>query len=153
MQNLSMDMSPATEADVIDSLRTLAEINDNIFPDRFDVFGLSQLLARKAVKLSKENKADDLKAMQDTMVQKSMMTGRAWMFISDRKNGTDFHYAGKGVKLDQPDTPILWYKPAGAESYRVLDADLTVRVVPAGELPKTDSVLLNGPPSTQPAIH
>ena len=39
------------------------------------------------------------------------------------------HYAGKGVKLDTPNRPIFWYKPSGAEKYRVIYADLAVRDV------------------------
>jgi outer membrane lipoprotein-sorting protein len=151
--NLNMDLSSITENDAIASLRMMAELNDNTFPDRFDVAGLAQVVARSAARLAAENRGDELAAKQQEMMQKSVQISRAWMFISDRKYGTDFHYAGKGVQLDQPGTPILWYKPAGAESYRVLDADLTVRVVPANDLPKVESILLNPLPSTQPASH
>ena len=37
------------------------------------------------------------------------------------------HYTGKGVKLGTPNRPILWYKPTGAENYRVIYADLSVK--------------------------
>ncbi len=37
------------------------------------------------------------------------------------------HYAGKDVKLDTPDRPIFWYKPTGADKYRVIHADLSVK--------------------------
>ena len=39
----------------------------------------------------------------------------------------DAHYAGKGVKLGEPDRPIFWYKPEGAKTYRVIYADLSVK--------------------------
>jgi outer membrane lipoprotein-sorting protein len=153
VQHGRMDMSNVTESDVTDALRTLAELNDDTFPDRFDVAGLARLLALRTVKLGRENKEQELKKFQDEMMQKSVKVGRAWMFISTPANGTDFHYAGKGVKLDQPDTPILWYKPVGSDSYRVIDADLTIRAVGAGEVPKAESILLNAPAATQPANH
>ena len=38
----------------------------------------------------------------------------------------DSHYAGKDVKLGTPDRSIFWYKPTGADKYRVIYADLSV---------------------------
>jgi hypothetical protein len=48
-------------------------------------------------------------------------------FLNDLKPENDSHYAGKDVKLDTPDRPIFWYKPTGAEKYRVIYADLSVK--------------------------
>jgi hypothetical protein len=39
----------------------------------------------------------------------------------------DAHYAGKGVALGKADTPIFWYRPTAANTYRVIYADLSVR--------------------------
>ena len=39
----------------------------------------------------------------------------------------DAHYAGKGVSLGAADTPIFWYRPKDAKTYRVIYADLSVR--------------------------
>ena len=39
----------------------------------------------------------------------------------------DAHYAGKGVSLGAPGTPIFWYRPKDAKKYRVIYADLSVR--------------------------
>lgn len=51
------------------------------------------------------------------------------------------HYAGKGVKLGTPDRPIFWYKPTGAEKYRVIYADLAVRdITVAPNLPNAQPV-------------
>jgi hypothetical protein len=38
----------------------------------------------------------------------------------------DPHYVGGGVKLGTPDRPVLWYKPTGSDTYRVIYADLSV---------------------------
>ena len=152
IQNLKMDLSSPTETDLVLALRTMAELNDDTYPDRFDVAGLAAVIARNTVKLSRENSGEQLKKLQDEMVQRSMKIGRAWMFISDPKNGSDFHYAGKAIKLDQPDTAIVWYKPAAGEMYRVIDADGSVHEAKTSDLPKVDSVLLNAPATTQPAM-
>jgi hypothetical protein len=58
------------------------------------------------------------------------------MFYVLLNSQNDSHYAGKDVKLGTPDRPIFWYKPTGAEKYRVIDADLSVKEVPSEEVPK-----------------
>ena len=47
-------------------------------------------------------------------------------FYRTLKPENNAHYAGGGVKLGTPDRPILWYKPTGAQKYRVIYADLSV---------------------------
>jgi outer membrane lipoprotein-sorting protein len=47
-----------------------------------------------------------------------------------------WRYAGNGVKINTPDTPIFWYRPAGSQMYRVIYADLTVREMAEDQLPK-----------------
>jgi hypothetical protein len=48
----------------------------------------------------------------------------------------DSHYVGAGVKLGTPDRPIFWYKPTGADKYRVIYADLNVKEMSADEVKK-----------------
>ena len=57
-------------------------------------------------------------------------------FYTMLKPENDPHYAGAGVKLGTPDHPILWYKPTGAEKYRVIYADLSVKELAADEVKK-----------------
>ena len=52
---------------------------------------------------------------------------RAFMFPLFLGPNAEAHYAGKGIKLDSKDSPILWFKPKGAKTYRVIYADLTVK--------------------------
>lgn len=47
-----------------------------------------------------------------------------------------WRYAGNGVKINTPDMPIFWYRPAGSQMYRVIYADLTVREMTEDQLPK-----------------
>ena len=49
---------------------------------------------------------------------------------------SDWHYAGKGVTIDTPDRPIYWYRPEPSAMYTVIYADLSIKQVPAADLPK-----------------
>jgi hypothetical protein len=40
------------------------------------------------------------------------------------------------VKLGTPDRPILWYKPTGADTYRVIYADLSVKEMAPDDVKK-----------------
>ena len=75
------------------------------------------------------------KQMQKQMplMQKRM---RGITFYTMLKPENDPHYAGGGVKLGTPDRPILWYKPTGAEKYRVIYADLSVKDMAPGDVKK-----------------
>lgn len=56
-------------------------------------------------------------------------------FASTMKPENDFHYAGKGVQLGDAKTPIAWWKPDGAQTYRVIHGDLSIRDVAAKDRP------------------
>ena len=76
------------------------------------------------------------------MMEVMAVVARGWMFINDPKNGEDFRYAGKDVPIGQAGTPVLWYRPKDSATYRVIDADLTVRDVQPGDLPTGQSTVL-----------
>ena len=57
----------------------------------------------------------------------SMMIDRGMGFVVELPREADAHYAGKGVSLGAPGTPIFWYRPKDAKKYRVIYADLSVR--------------------------
>lgn len=40
-----------------------------------------------------------------------------------------------GAKLGEAEKAICWYKPTGSQDYRVIFGDLSVRDVPAAEIP------------------
>lgn len=52
---------------------------------------------------------------------------RGLQFVVRLPPSTDAHYVGQGVSFGAADTPIFWYRPADAQSYRVFYADLSVR--------------------------
>ena len=52
---------------------------------------------------------------------------RTMVFVMGLKPENDWHYAGEGVVLGDAKTPIAWWKPDGADAYRVIRGDLSVR--------------------------
>jgi hypothetical protein len=62
--------------------------------------------------------------------------GQGFVFIRFFKGQGQWHYAGKGVKLGDGDTPIFWYQPQGSETYRVIYGDLSVKDVAPENLPE-----------------
>jgi hypothetical protein len=154
-QTFQMNMGPATEEDVIEALRTAAELNGGKFPSDLGMMSQKGMFKQLA---SSMNDPAKLKEAQAKMVEAMTAIGRAWMFINDPKNGDDFHYAGKDVKSGQAGTPILWYQPKDSATYRVIDADLSVRDVAPADLPNVPSKLLRptsgpveAPAAAQPA--
>jgi hypothetical protein len=67
-----------------------------------------------------------------------MAVTRAWTYMTDAKNGSDWNYAGAQVPLNTKNRAILWYKPAGKQGYTVFYADLTVQS--AAEAPTEKAV-------------
>jgi outer membrane lipoprotein-sorting protein len=142
MTNSTINATPAVEADLIDGLRAAAELQKNVFPDRFDLSGIMGEVTLLKAKMASGKTPEGL-AARDKVMPAVVRMARGIAFISP-KNGSDFHYAGKGVTIDRPDRPILWYRPASsADTYRVVNADLSVRDVKASELPSIPSVLLH----------
>jgi len=60
----------------------------------------------------------------------------ALIFVVTLPKESNWRYAGNGVKINAPDTPIFWYRPAEGQPYRVIYADLTVRELAEDQLPK-----------------
>ena len=146
-QTIKLNLGPATEQEVIDALKTLAELNGGKFPASLslDFKSLSGFMKKsKSLKNLKTSQGDpaQLKEFEATMVQLTTAITRAWIFISDPKNGEDFRYAGKDVSVGQAGTPVFWYQPKDSATYRVIDADLTVRDVLPADLPTVPSTPL-----------
>jgi hypothetical protein len=52
---------------------------------------------------------------------------RGLMFALALPTDANAHYAGKGLSFGAADTPVFWYRPKEAKTYRVIYADLSVR--------------------------
>lgn len=97
-----------------------------------------QLRAKYGTNIPSEIMAEIMKATMPIMqehAQKQMPARQQEMqerqrgltFYQTLKPENDPHYVGASVKLGTPNRPILWYEPTGAEKYRVIYADLSVK--------------------------
>ena len=100
--------------------RTTSNSDDIVVMEKF-----VEQQGKAAKAAGKEPTADDVFALQGVIMKMS----RGGMFAAGLPNSCDKHYAGKGVKLNTPDTPVFWYRPEKSETYRVIYADLTVKSV------------------------
>jgi Ca2+-binding RTX toxin-like protein len=71
------------------------------------------------------------------MQQTILDMGRGITFVQQLPADSDWHYAGNDVTFGAAETPIFWYRPEGAETYRVIYGDMTIDEVPANEVPTT----------------
>lgn len=68
-----------------------------------------------------------MKAFDAKWTDVYMIITRGLGFVVELPREADAHYAGKGVSLGSPGTPIFWYRPKDAKKYRVIYANLSVR--------------------------
>ncbi|MBP7935976.1 MAG: hypothetical protein KA354_15140 [Phycisphaerae bacterium] len=139
-QTFKMDLGPATEQDLVNMLKAVADYNGGKLPSDLSLVSIAGAAGKRMARAV----FDPTKKKQEEaqMMQVISLVGRGWMFINDPKNGEDFRYAGKDVPIGQAGTPVLWYQPQGAATYRVIDADLIVHDVQPGDLPTGPSTAL-----------
>lgn len=131
MQKTQMDLSKLSEKDLIESLRVWAKYlrDDGTFPP--------QLLKQEYIKqipLFRE-KIGPLPIPDEEKEQLGTYFIQGMMF-TQILNEMEWHYAGEGVKLGDAQTPILWYRPNGSQTYRIIYGDLSVKDVAPENLPK-----------------
>jgi len=126
---LKSDTTAQTEQTFVDWLRWWANGNiDETFPPM--VAGAE--IAKVTMDMAKEGK---LKGEYWKNVDPSQMYN-ALIFVAALPQDSNWRYAGNGVKINTPDMPIFWYRPAGSQMYRVIYADLTVKEMAEDKLPK-----------------
>jgi hypothetical protein len=77
-----------------------------------------------------------MKAIMPFTQKRTQKYMQGMMFYNLLTSQNDSHYVGAGVKLGTPDRPIFWYKPSGADKYRVIYADLSIKEMSADEVKK-----------------
>jgi len=130
MRRTQMDFSKLSEKDLIESLRVWAKyLRDGTFPP--------QLLKQEYIKQIPlfRQKFAGLSIPDAEKEQCGNYFIQGMMFIQIL-NEMEWHYAGAGVKLGDAETAIVWYRPEGAETYRVIYGDLSVKDVAEENLPK-----------------
>ncbi|MHC4403205.1 MAG: C45 family autoproteolytic acyltransferase/hydrolase [Planctomycetota bacterium] len=115
------DLTPIEENDLIELFRQCREVGLDVFPDTLDAEGSRVVVDRKFVPSKELTEAQSQKCTEF-----SMKLDRGPRFVAGLPTEADAHYAGKGVKVDAPDTPIFWYRPEGRDGYRLIRADLSV---------------------------
>lgn len=151
VMTMNVNASQPTEADLIDGLRIYCELTDGSFPEELELSvethkKILQPAMKAAMQQAEQERKDGETAEQSkerateaTMVKlspKLIQVQRGFTFAQMLPQESDWHYAGAGVKLNTPDTPLFWYKPKDATLYRVIYADLSVKDLPADQLPK-----------------
>jgi hypothetical protein len=126
-----IDFKKSSESDFIETLRIWAEIiEDGHFPDSINLEDIVKI----GPNFDKGLKQANLTKQQEAEI--AIRWGQGLVFIRFFKGQGQWHYAGKGVKLGDSDTPIFWYQPKDSETYRVIYGDLHVEDVETDKLPK-----------------
>jgi outer membrane lipoprotein-sorting protein len=119
------------------TLKKAAELNNGVFPTMLrgpdGIDGLAERFAKTIMEKQGKDSANSMKQATDL----TMEIGGAFGFLFALSTDHDWHYAGKDVKLNTPDRPIFWYRAHKASTtYTILYADLSIKEVPAEQLPK-----------------
>lgn len=153
--NRTMDLTPPKEADLIQGMKTIAEIiNDGQFLPELNAQAMFKATEKneKTLRSKAKTMSDDERARLGERLSKAALS---LQMVGNPEYGDDWHYAGAGVSLNQLDMPIIWYRPKGLATYRVIYADLTVKDVAPADLPQVESVAIPqvpAPATSQPQV-
>ena len=126
----SLKMEEPSEEAFIKFLRKWAENTEgDLFLPSLDTAGLMKATISRKKTAPNPPMSEFLKQNQENTI--------GLMFAMQMTSANDFHYAGEGVALGDAQKPICWYKPTGAQNYRVIYGDLSVRETAPGDLPST----------------
>jgi hypothetical protein len=128
VQGHTIDSSPGKEKELIDMFRCYSEASGGRFPDLLDMEWLLQTISMEewsAANLAQPPKPMAKRDRELAEAQAKLQRGMTFTVLLPKE--ADSHYAGKGVSLGAADTPIFWYRPKDAKTYRVIYADLSIR--------------------------
>lgn len=125
-QELSFDLSGSPERFVVTMLRAAAKHNGDVFPD--ELLGDNGLdgFAKKIIAAEVEEHGPGSQEATKAILDLSGNLGGAIGFVSTIPE-EDRRYLGKGVRLNERDRPILWYRLRGKDTFRVIYADLSAK--------------------------
>jgi len=134
VREMDMPLDNITENDLIEGLRFIVELSDNLFPSYPMITPeLMKNLMERAKEQFKDREPSEEEGMESGRTLATKIT-RMMMFIQ-AKGGQTWAYVGEGVQLGDAQKPICWYKPEGSETYRVVYGDLRVEDVAEEDLP------------------
>ncbi len=132
LRKVQRDGSKPTEKDLIEGLRVLATFMEGRFPDEFEWNELQKVLNEYVEKNKLSPSDEELEVLGKKYSRASKYIGTLKYFGKIH----DFNYSGKGVKLGNATTPIMWWLPHDSKKYRVVYGDLSIRDVEEADLPK-----------------
>lgn len=129
---IQVDLSDITEQDLIEFLRLWSTwTKDSTFPPTLNPAELAKL----AMEMEKQGEFGDDQTPEQERLQHVMQMTRGLTFLLNLPAESNWRYAGEDVKFGDAGTPIFWYRPKGAETYRVIYGDLSVKDVEPENLP------------------
>jgi outer membrane lipoprotein-sorting protein len=159
----TLESSTPVEEDLVRTLQTVAEHRHGMFPAKLGMNkevmealaevmkpemdrmiakhgGLEKLTGNHGRDAFHMGMAEGMK----TIMPLAQKQTQGIMFYMTLVPDNDAHYAGGGVKLGTPNRPIFWYRPTGAQKYRIICADLNVREMSAEEVKKLTETASSG---------
>jgi outer membrane lipoprotein-sorting protein len=117
---------------VSQALKMAAELNDGEFPAGLTgEQGFVSVIQRGAKRLAEKGQGSPEETLKLSMdVAKNVAAFVAFVAAAPPEA---LHYAGKDVKLGEPNRPVLWFDQEGGQRSMVFYADLSVKEVPTAE--------------------
>jgi outer membrane lipoprotein-sorting protein len=130
----TMTVALPSEEGLIETLRTVAENRNGRFP--------SELGMNREVMAALQPDIDEIATLDAEQGPQAVLATlpieekylQGIFFYTSLKPENDAHYVGGDAKLGTPNRPIFWYRPTGAEKYRVIYADLSVQEMDAAKV-------------------
>jgi hypothetical protein len=127
--NSTFDLSQLAEHDVLGMLAQLAEFNHGVLPDHIDMRSATYLAGKYGGELAAARGVAD-KELQQEFMMKMVPVGRAWAYMANPTNGSDWYYNGAGARIGDKGRSVVWYRPVAEAGkprmWRVIDADLSI---------------------------
>lgn len=139
---LQLDVTKHPIHYLADALMLVAELNNGVFPPVLrgeeGIDGILSDPQKLAAHFATEAGTDSPEGVRKSAADFAMTLGATFgMLGALTPEQNDWHYAGKDVRLGTHDTPIFWMRRNKASmTYHVLYADLSVKEVPADQVPK-----------------
>jgi hypothetical protein len=135
LDEAEIDFTKGTEEDFIESLRIFAEVLlGGTFPEAVGTESFMKQMPLLGEKLAQSGLSEDEAAKLGAKLGTTLPRGMFFLQLLETED--KYYYAGKGVKLGDAGKAIFWYRPEGAEAYRVIYGDLSVKDVSEENLPK-----------------
>ena len=146
-QTSELDLGKKPIVWLAELLKMVAEQNDGVFPPTLHGEDIGEIMQRFAKTWAEEHGKDspmERKKLGAEISSRVLNETMHLSFVLGMLNALPakyWHYEGKDVKLNAPDTPIFWLRfPPTSSVCQVLYADLSIKEVPAEQMPKTQSL-------------